>query len=292
MLNVYYMSMPDPHSEPFTGEVLARLAATRNPRLRQLLDAAVRHLHAFAREVSLRPEEWRRGLEFLTATGKQCTAQHQEFILLSDVLGLTTLVNRLRDPSHATQSSVLGPLYRANAPQLALGSSLTLVQAGRADAVGREVVMYGRVCGEDGEGLAGAELDVWLTDEEGLYDSQAHGPDVLDHRARFVADLQGRYWFRTTLPKGYSIPMDGPVGEMVRAMRQHGMRPAHIHAWVRATGWRDLVTALYFQGDPYLATDAAFGVTPELVIEVLPPSATSPIPALERIAYDFRLARE
>jgi len=279
-------------TDAFTAEVLQRLDGTPDPRLRELLSAAIRHLHAFAREVSLRPGEWRRGIEFLTATGRQCTSEHQEFVLLSDVLGLSTLMNLLEDAraqEQATAASVLGPLYREHPPQLALGASVVRPRADR-DVAGREVVMYGCVRGAAGEAIAGATLDIWLTDEDGYYDLQAHGPEVMDLRGRLRADAAGRYWFRTTLPKGYSIPMDGPVGAMVRATRQAGMRPAHIHAWVRAPGCRDLVTALYFRGDPYIERDAAFGVRPELIIEVLEPAADSPIPALARIPYDFRLA--
>ena len=151
--------------------------------------------------------------------------------------------------------------------------------------------MYGRVLDARGQPIAGAEVDVWLTDADGLYDLQAHGPDVVDLRARFRSDESGRYWFRSTRPRCYSIPMGGPVGDMVRATRQHGMRPAHVHYWVRAAGYRDLITALYFKDDDYLTTDAAFGVVSALVISVLPPAPDSPAPALPRIPYDFHLSR-
>lgn len=271
-----------------TEAVRQQLGDTPDPRLLQIMDAAVRHLHAFAREVGLTREEWLTGIEFLTAVGKACTPEHQEFILLSDTLGLTTLVNLLQDrrgDADGTRASVLGPFYRADAPQLALGDTVAKIRTGP------EAVVYGRVLDSKHNPVPHARIDVWLADAEGQYDVQAHGPGVDDLRARLRCDAEGRYWFRSTVPLGYSIPMGGPVGVLVRATHRAGMRPAHLHFFIDAPGCQPLVTSLYFKADPYLETDAAFGVTRKLVIEVLPPSADSPIPALPRVPYDFSLTR-
>lgn len=273
-------------SDTVTDAVLQQLGETPNPRLLQIMTAAVRHLHAFARELDLSHEEWLTGIKFLTEVGKTCTPEHQEFILLSDTLGLTTLVNLLQDQrghDAGTRASVLGPFYREHPPLLPLGDTVAKVNTGA------EAVMYGRVCDSSGQPIAHAELDVWLADEDGQYDIQAHGPDVVDLRARFIADSDGHYWFRTTQPIGYSVPMGGPVGTLIRATARAGMRPAHIHFLVRAAGYQPLVTSVYFENDPYLETDAAFGVTRALVVKVLPPAASAPITDLPRIHYDFTL---
>jgi hydroxyquinol 1,2-dioxygenase len=278
--------MIDFNEATVTDAVLDQLGHTPNPRLREIMFAAVRHLHAFAREVHLTHEEWLAGINFLTAVGKTCTADHQEFILLSDTMGLTTLMSLLQDQrasGESTPASVLGPFYREDPPVFQLGDSIARFKTGP------EVVMYGLVRDSRRNPIAHAELDVWLADAEGQYDVQAHGPGVNDLRGRFVADAGGNYWFRTTLPLGYSIPMNGPVGDLVRATARKGMRPAHIHFLIRAAGHRPLVTSVYLVGDPYIEIDAAFGVTSELVVTVLPPAADAPIVTLPRITYDFTL---
>jgi hydroxyquinol 1,2-dioxygenase len=282
------MSMIELDEKRITEAVLAQLADTPNARLKELVSAAVCHLHAFAREVSLTRAEWLAGIEFITAVGKACTPEHQECILLSDTLGLTTLTNLIETRSGAPEStvgSVLGPFYRDDAPRMPLGSSIAQLKPGT------EVVVYGRITGPDSEPVAAAHLDVWVADDEGQYDVQAHGPGVSDLRARFATDGEGRYWFRTTQPLGYSVPMGGPVGVLIRATARAGMRPAHIHFLIRSPGYRELVTSVYFKNDPYLETDAAFGVMSNLVVQVLPPSAEAPIPTLPRVHYDFQLTR-
>lgn len=274
----------DDHS--ITAAVLQQLADTPDPRLREIVAAAVRHLHAFAREVDLQPAEWLAGINFLTAVGKACSAEHQEFILLSDTLGFTTLMNLLQDrrgSQAATRASVLGPFYRDDPPCLACGDTVAKVHTGP------ELVTYGRVLDASGNAIPNAQIDVWLADADGQYDVQAHGPEVVDLRARFSCDANGRYWFRTTQPLGYSIPMGGPVGALVRATARAGMRPAHIHFLISAVGFQPLVTAVYLKDDSYLETDAAFGVTNKLVVEVQAPSPDAPIPELPRIHYDFVL---
>jgi protocatechuate 3,4-dioxygenase beta subunit len=267
-----------------TDAFFDQIKGTPNKRLLQIMRSAIRHLHAFAREVDLTREEWQAGIEFLTAVGQKSTDDRQEFVLLSDTSGLSTLMNLLEDRRGAkgTNASILGPFYRDNPPVLELGDTLAKLKPGP------EAVMYGTVKDTRGRPIPHVLLDAWLADEKGNYDVQEHGPGVDDLRGRYRTDENGRYWFRTTIPAGYSIPMDGPVGVLVRATNRDGMRPAHIHFRLIHEGFQDLVTAVYFK-DQYIETDAAFGVLRKLVVEILPPSKDSPIPSLPRIPYDFTM---
>lgn len=270
-----------------TEAALAQMANTTDPRLKQIMDAAVRHLHAFAREVQLTPAEWLKGIEFLTAVGQACTPFRQEFILLADVLGVSALVNAMHDKKArelGTQSSLLGPFFREGAPELPLGASIV------ATPSIPEIVIYGRVTDNDGKPVPNALVQVWQTSEHGLYDLQAeNAADVMDLRANFRADEEGRYHFRTVRPLGYSIPMDGPVGEMVKAQSRHGFRPSHIHFLIGGEGYRELVTALYFADDEHIDSDTVFGVSGSLVVQAKDDPA-SPIAGLQAVHYDFRLA--
>lgn len=269
-----------------TEAALAQIANTPDPRLKEISEAAVRHLHAFAREVRLTPAEWLAGIQFLTAIGQMCTEYRQEFILLADVLGVSALVNAMHDKKArelGTQSSLLGPFYREGAPELPLGASIV------AKPSIEEIVLYGRVSDNDGKAIPGALVQVWQTSEHGLYDLQANDPNTMDLRANFRADADGRYHFRTVRPLGYSIPMDGPVGAMVRAQNRHGFRPSHIHFLIGADGYRELVTALYFADDEHIDSDTVFGVSGSLVVNAKD-DANSPVPGLRAVRYDFRLA--
>jgi hydroxyquinol 1,2-dioxygenase len=250
--------MPDLDEFTATDAALAQMAATPDPRLKEIADAAVRHLHAFAREVNLTPAEWLTGIAFLTQVGKACTPVRQEFILLSDVLGLSAVVNALHDKKArelGTQSSLLGPFYREGAPELELGACI----ARHPEAA--QIVLYGQVTDNDGEPIPHALVQVWQTSEHGLYDLQAADHENMDLRANFRCDADGRYHFRTVRPLGYPIPMDGPVGQMVRAQDRHGFRPAHIHFLIGGEGFRELVTALYFGDDEHIDSDTVFGVS-------------------------------
>jgi hydroxyquinol 1,2-dioxygenase len=270
-----------------TDAALAQMAATPDPRLKEIADAAVRHLHAFAREVDLTPAEWLTGIAFLTQVGKACTPVRQEFILLSDVLGVSAVVNALHDKKArelGTQSSLLGPFYREGSPELALGDCIV------RNPSAEQIVMYGQVIDNDGAPIPHALVQVWQTSEHGLYDLQMQDHDVMDLRASFRCDEQGRYHFRTVRPLGYPIPMDGPVGQMVRAQNRHGFRPAHIHFLIGGEGFRELVTALYFGDDDHIDSDTVFGVSGSLVITAADDPA-SPVPGLKAVHYDFRLAR-
>ena len=270
-----------------TEAALAQMANAPDPRLKEISEAAVRHLHAFAREVQLTPAEWLAGIQFLTAVGQMCTPFRQEFILLADVLGVSALVNAMHDKKArelGSQSSLLGPFYREGAPELPLGASIV------AKPSIEEIVLYGRVSDNDGKPIPGALVQVWQTSEHGLYDLQANDPSTMDLRANFRANADGRYHFRTVRPLGYSIPMDGPVGAMVRAQNRHGFRPSHIHFLIGADGYRELVTALYFADDEHIDSDTVFGVSGSLVVNAKD-DANSPVPGLRAVRYDFRLAR-
>ena len=282
--------MADLDRESVTREALAQMAATPDPRMREVMAAATRHLHAFAEEVNLKPDEWLAGIAFLTAVGQACTPYRQEFILLSDVLGLSRLVNLMHDAegrdAAGTETSLLGPFFREQAPEFALGESIAVHDTG-----GTEIVIFGQVTDSEGKGLPGAEIDIWQTNAEGLYDLQARDATVMDMRGRFRADAEGRFHLRTVKPIGYSIPMDGPVGRFVHQQNRHGMRPAHIHILVAAPGHRELVTALYFGDDPNIDSDTVFGVSRSLVVQEAMGLPGAPRADLPAVRYDFRLSR-
>jgi len=270
-----------------TDETLSQMAGTENKRLKEIGDAAVRHLHAFAREVNLTPEEWLQGIGFLTAVGQACTPIRQEFILLSDVLGLSAVVNALHDKKArelGSQSSLLGPFFREGAPELPLGAQIV------EKPTTEEIVIYGKVTDNAGDPVPGALIQVWQTSERGQYDLQERNGESMDMRGNFRAQADGTYFFRTVRPLGYSIPMDGPVGAMVTLQHRHGMRPSHIHCLIGADGYRELVTALYFGDDPYIDSDTVFGVSQSLVVDAKADPA-SPVPGLRAVHYDFRLAK-
>ena len=270
-----------------TNAAIEQMSGTPNLRMKQIMESIVRHLHGFAREVDLTPEEWLEAIRFLTAVGQECTEHRQEFILLSDTLGLSALVNALHDKraaGAATKSSLLGPFYRQDAPMLKLGDSIIF------KTKGTEVVFHGRVIDSNGRGIPNALVQVWEPDETGNYDLQQHDPSVMDLRGCFHADAQGRYYFRGVCPTGYMIPMDGPVGDMIRAQKRHGYRPAHIHFVIGAPGYRELVTALYVSGDSHIDSDTVFGVDESLIVKLNQVDRSSPLPDLPSIHYEFRLA--
>jgi protocatechuate 3,4-dioxygenase beta subunit len=270
-----------------TDAVLEQASSTPDARLKQVMASLVRHLHAFAREVDLTPEEWLAGIRFLTEVGQKCTPFRQEFILLSDTLGLSSLVNALHDrraTETCTESSLLGPFYRQDAPTMNLGESIV------TKSTAPQICVYGKVIDSIGKGIPNALVQVWEPDETGNYDLQTHDPSEMDLRGCFRTDSDGRYYFRAVCPLGYMIPMDGPVGAMIRAQRRHGYRPAHIHFLIGAPGYRELVTALYISGDDHIESDTVFGVTESLVTTVKRNDFASPLPTLPSLHYDFQLA--
>jgi hydroxyquinol 1,2-dioxygenase len=267
-----------------TEEVLAAYAGTPDPRLRELLAALIAHLHAFAVQTRLTPSEWLAAVEFLTATGQKCDAERQEFILLSDVLGLSSLVDIVNAAAGATESTVLGPFYVPGAPERAMGE-----QIGRP-ADGEPALIRGRVTSVSGDPLDGATLDVWQCSSNGLYDTQDPGQPPFNLRGRFVAGPDGRYEFRAVRPVSYPVPVDGPVGDLLRgAARQH-WRAAHIHAIVSAPGCRSVTTHIFDASNPYLDSDAVFGVKDSLVREFRPPRAGDPADVRYVVDMDFTLA--
>jgi hydroxyquinol 1,2-dioxygenase len=275
------------NDETITDVALEQMSGTSDPRFKLIMEAAVRHLHAFAREVNLTPEEWLEGIRFFTAVGQECTSYRQEFVLLSDVLGLSALVGLLNDKSGTgfhSDSSLLGPFYRENSPHFELGESIA------TKTHGREIALYGHVLDSNGRGIPQASIQIWQTDEEGDYDMQKAEAAEMDLRGTFDTDSEGRYYLRSVLPAGYSIPMDGPVGNLIRAQKRHGLRPSHIHYLLGAPGYRELVTALYIDGDPHIGSDTVFGVTDSLVVKPTEQDPASPFPNLPGIRYDFTLS--
>jgi protocatechuate 3,4-dioxygenase beta subunit len=270
-----------------TDETIRQMAGTENPRLKEIMACAVRHLHAFAREIDLTPQEWLQGIQFMTAVGQACTPVRQEFILLADVLGLSACVNALHDKKAVelgSQSSLLGPFYREGVKILPHGSQIV------EKPTVEEIVIYGKVTDNRGKPLAAASIEVWQTSERGGYDLQErNGPDEMDMRGHFITDENGGYYFRTVRPLGYSIPLDGPVGDLVRLQGRHGMRPSHLHCLVGAVGCRELVTALYWGDDPHIDSDTVFGVSSSLVVDTKD-DPNCPIPGYRAVHYDFRLA--
>jgi hydroxyquinol 1,2-dioxygenase len=275
--------------DTITDAVLDQMATTPDARMREVMASAVKHLHAFARDVNLTPAEWIKGIEFLTAVGKMCTPERQEFVLLSDTLGLSALVNGLHDRTaveEGTHTSLLGPFYRESTPKLPPGS-----QIAKTVKPGSECALYGRVTDVNGKPLANATVSIWQTGADGLYDIQESATSV-DYRGVFATDANGVYQLRTVKPIGYSIPMDGPVGGMVQAQARHGMRPAHIHFLVGAPGYRELVTALYLRDDPHLADDVVFGSSDDLAVDLETNDQDCPIKGLPSIRFDMQLSRE
>jgi len=275
--------------ETITDAVLDQMATTPDSRLKAIMASAVKHLHAFAREVNLTPGEWIKGIEFMTLAGKMCSPERQEFILLSDTLGLSALVNGLHDETaieEGTHTSLLGPFYREATPVLKAGSSIA-----KNPKPGSECVLYGHVTDADGKPVANATVSIWQTGADGLYDIQSSATAV-DYRGVFTTDAAGVFVLRTVKPLGYSIPMDGPVGNMVKAQARHGMRPAHIHFLVGAVGYRELVTALYLRDDPHLADDVVFGSSNDLAVDVVASDPDCPIKGMPSIRFDMRLSRE
>jgi hydroxyquinol 1,2-dioxygenase len=244
-----------------TKAVRASFENTEPERLRVVLDSLVRHLHGFITEVGLSEDEWLSGIEFLTETGHVTDERRQEFILLSDVIGASMLVIGLnhRASNTATESTVFGPFFVEDAPGYENGDDLA------NGAPGETCLVSGRVLSTRGESIAGARIDVWQADDTGMYDVQYDDLTDVRGRGHFFSDSEGRFWFQTIRPSPYAIPADGPVGRLLRAAGRSPMRPAHIHFRIAADGYETLTTHVFVAGDPFLDTDAVFGVKESLV---------------------------
>jgi hydroxyquinol 1,2-dioxygenase len=266
--------------------VIESFAGTPDERLQTILGSLVRHLHAAVREVEPSIAEWERAIDFLTATGQKCSDVRQEFILLSDVLGISMLVETINEHGApgATQSTVLGPFHMTESPRRELGDTIDLV--GQSEPC----VVTGQVVDPDGRPLPGAALDVWQADDHGAYDVQEPDKQPAGNgRGLFTADADGQFWFRTIVPSYYPIPTDGPVGELLDATRRHPYRPAHIHFIVSADGYQSLTTHIFVDGTPYIDSDAVFAVKKSLITdfkEVDDPE----LAARYRVSNPFRLA--
>ena len=246
-----------------TEAVLARHDETPNPRLKRIMTSLVEHLHAFAREVELTEDEWFRGIEFLTRCGHITNDKRQEFILLSDVLGLSMLIvaQNNQKPPGCTEATVFGPFHVEGVPRYELGADIA------NGARGIPCLVRGTVRGTGGEPVAGAEIDVWQSDADGLYDVQHADLDHAQARGILCADVEGRYHFRSILAMPYAIPHDGPVGELLKATGRHPWRPAHLHFLIKAPGYEALTTHVFRSDGPYLDSDAVFGVRQSLIAD-------------------------
>ena len=256
-----------------TDQVLASFAATPSPRLRELMEALVRHTHAFAREVRLTEQEWESGIDFLTRCGHITDDRRQEFILLSDVVGLSMLtvaVNQPADP-RATESTVFGPFFVEGSPQVPLGGDIA------EHASGQPCWVEGTVRDLDGRPVGDARVDVWEADDDGMYDVQ-YADDRTAARGHLFTDDEGRYAFWAVTPTPYPIPHDGPVGDLLTATGRGPMRAAHLHFMVTAPAFHRLVTHIFVRGDTYQGSDAVFGVKDSLVVDFTEQPAGSPTP--------------
>lgn len=244
-----------------TQAVIERNSTTSDERLKDIMHALVKHLHSFAREVELTEQEWDMGIQFLTGVGQICSDTRQEFILLSDTLGLSTLViaQNHKKPQGCTEATVFGPFHVQNAPRLTLGSNMS------EGVRGIPWFVRGKVVGNQGEPIAGAEIEAWQADDEGFYDVQKTDIKGYQGRAVFQANQQGEYYFQTIVPEAYPIPHDGPVGKMLTALNRHPWRPAHLHFMISSPGYERLVTHVFQEGGEYLDTDAVFGVRSSLI---------------------------
>ncbi len=249
-------------ADDITAEVLRRVDATKDPRTREIMLSLIKHLHAFIKEVRLVEPEWWKAIEFLTRTGQLCDDRRQEFILLSDTLGASMLVDLISNgkPPGATESTVFGPFHRDNAPEREYGDNIAT-----ADRHGVPTLVSGRVLNLKGEPIPGAALDVWQAAADGLYDAQDTSLNEMNMRGKFRTNEKGEYLVRTTRPVAYQIPSDGPVGELLKATNRHPWRPAHVHFAVSAPGYQPVTTHVFDSIDQYLDEDAVFGVKNSLI---------------------------
>ena len=283
----------------FTEENSIEVVAGRNrnakdARLKAIMDVVTRKLHEAVKEIEPTQEEWMEAILFLTRTGQMCNEWRQEFILLSDTLGVSMLVDAInnRKPSGASESTVLGPFHVQDAPELPMGANICL------DQKGEDMVISGRILDTQGRPIEGAVLDVWQANDEGFYDVQQLGiQPEFNLRGVFRTGADGRYWFRAVKPKFYPIPHDGPVGKMLDHLGRHPYRPAHLHYILKAEGFETLITHIFDPHDPYINSDAVFGVKQSLLADFHLVDDATRAKTYEfagpfwEVEYDFVLAR-
>ncbi|HML09103.1 MAG TPA: dioxygenase [Xanthobacteraceae bacterium] len=246
-----------------TGAVLSELERASNPRLREIMSAFVRHLHDFAREVHLTEEEFQAAIGYVVALGQHTNESHNEAVLMSGSLGFSTLIcllNNGNDGHTETDANLLGPFWRLNSPPTGNGDSIV-----RSPTPGPALLVEACFRSVAGQPIAGAEVDVWQSSPEGFYENQDPAQADMNLRGKFVTDAAGRISFRSVKPAGYPIPVDGPVGELLRALRRHNMRPAHLHFLAYKPGFKTLITQLYTADDKHIDNDVQFGVTRHLI---------------------------
>ncbi|MDB5572716.1 MAG: hydroxyquinol 1,2-dioxygenase [Hyphomicrobiales bacterium] len=283
------------NEKTITDAVIQRFSSSTDPRIKEVCTSLVKHLHDFVRDIRPSYEEWEYAIDFLTRTGKICDGNRQEFILLSDTLGVSMLVDAVNNPTEGpvTQSTVLGPFFVEDAEEFALGANIA------GGMKGLPAYVSGSVSSEDGSPIAGAAIDVWHSDDAGFYDVQqleTLGGNA--GRGRFYSDENGKFHFWTIKPTCYPVPTDGPVGEMLTAQGRHPWRPAHLHYMIQAPGHRKLVTHIFDRADQYLDSDAVFGVKDELVRDYVDQSAGVAPDGTKRdapyctITYEFVMAKK
>jgi hydroxyquinol 1,2-dioxygenase len=274
-----------------TDVVNEQIAETTVPRLKEIVSSLTRHLHAFAREVQLTEEEWMAGIQFLTKVGHMCSDKRQEFILLSDTLGLSMLVTAQnnRKPPKCTESTVFGPFHVEGSPEHSLGDDIC------NGAKGEPCFVRGTVKGSDGKPVSNAKMEVWQADEDGFYDVQYADLEQTRARATLHTGSKGEFYFRSIVASSYPIPHDGPVGTMLEALGRHPWRPAHLHFMITAEGYETLITHVFRSGDKYLESDAVFGVRKTLIADWIrhqagetPDGTSSPVP-FYTLEFDFVL---
>jgi protocatechuate 3,4-dioxygenase beta subunit len=250
-----------------TEAVIEAVNRTEDPRLREILLALVRHLHGFVREVRLSEREFQEAVRIVAAMGQKTTPSHNEVVLMAGSLGVSALVCLLNNGNNGateTQANLLGPFWRDDQPLSSSGDSLV-----RSPTPGPGMIVRASIVDGDGRAVAGAEIDVWHSSPEGLYENQDPGQAEMNLRGRFVSDAAGRFDFRSVKPAGYPIPIDGPVGELVKATRRHNYRPAHLHFMIYKPGFKTLITQIYSPDDEHIDSDVQFGVTRALIGDYL-----------------------
>jgi protocatechuate 3,4-dioxygenase beta subunit len=285
--------MPQFNDTELTAAVVRSFEETPTPRVKFLMEELVKSLHDFVCKTDLSFDEWGYAIDFLTRVGQKCTPTRQEFILLSDVLGVSMLVDAVnhRQRDGATETTVLGPFYVGEHKPMPHGTDIS------SKLPGERMFVQSRVTDLKGRPLAGVPVDVWHADDDGFYDSQkpSYETDGPSSRARFITDADGRFFFRTILPCSYPIPTDGPVGEMILQARRHPMRPAHVHFLVNAAGYEPLITHVFIGGDKYLDSDVVFGVKDELIAAIekrtdaVMPDGKPASEPWHLMTYDFRI---